>query len=175
MASPTLARWTPYALAALRIVAALLFLSHGLVKLFGFPPGAQPGVQELTSLLGIAGIIELVAGGLILLGWFTRPAAFIASGQMAVAYWYAHAPQDFYPVVNNGEAAILYCFLFLYFVFAGPGALSVDGWRSRAGERDLVLSLSPSGERAGRGAPAHEGGDCAREAPPLSPLPDPLP
>ncbi len=120
----------PYALAALRIMTALLFIGHGLVKLFGFPEGAMPGPQDLASLLGAAGAIELVAGILILVGWFTRPAAFIASGEMAVAYWMMHGTKSFFPVLNAGEGAILFCFIFLYFVFAGPGAWSVDGARS---------------------------------------------
>lgn len=121
-----LSRYAPHLLGILRIVAGLLFLAHGLVKLFGFPPGAQPGQQELMTLLGAAGIIELVAGTLILVGLFTRPAAFIAAGEMAVAYWYIHAPQSLYPVANMGDAAILYCFLFLYISAAGPGAFSLD-------------------------------------------------
>lgn len=125
--SARLAPWAPYALAALRIVAGLLFLSHGLVKMFGFPEGAQPGQQALITLMGIGGAIEVAAGFLIALGLFTRFAAFIASGEMAVAYWMFHAPSGFYPILNGGEAAILYCFLFLYFVFSGPGALSLDG------------------------------------------------
>lgn len=124
-------RFEPQLLGILRIVAGLLFLAHGLVKLAGFPPGAQPGVQELTSLLGIGGVIELVAGTLIAIGLFTRPAAFTAAGEMAVAYWMFHAPRSFYPVVNEGDAAILYCFLFLYLVARGPGAFSVEGARSR--------------------------------------------
>lgn len=122
-------RYAPQLLGLLRIVAGILFLAHGLVKLVGFPPGAQPGQQELLTLFGIGGVIELVAGALIALGLFTRPAAFVASGQMAVAYWMFHAPQSLYPVVNGGDAAILYCFLFLYFAAAGPGAFSVDGSR----------------------------------------------
>ena len=120
-------RYQALLLGLLRIVAGLLFLSHGLVKLFGFPPGAQPGPQPLLSLFGAGGVIELVAGALIALGLFTRPAAFIAAGEMAVAYWMFHAPSGFYPVANGGDAAILYCFLFLYLVAAGPGALSLDG------------------------------------------------
>ena len=124
-------RFQPQLLGLLRIVAGLLFLAHGLVKLIGFPPGAPPGLQDPLSLLGIAGIIELVVGTLIVLGLFTRLAAFIAAGEMAVAYWMVHAPQSFYPVVNQGEAAILYCFLFLYLVAAGPGAFSLDGLRAR--------------------------------------------
>ena len=134
MDSRTLTRWAPHALGALRIVAALLFLSHGLVKLFGFPPGGQMGQPPLMSLLGAAGIIELVAGGLILVGWFTRPAAFIASGEMAVAYWMFHAPGGPLPILNGGELAIVYCFLFLYFAAAGPGAFALDN-RRRGGAR----------------------------------------
>ena len=128
-------RYQSQLLGILRIVAGLLFLSHGLVKLIGFPPDAQPGQQELLTLLGVGGVIELVAGALIMIGLFTRPAAFIASGEMAVAYWMVHAPGSLYPVVNGGEAAILYCFLFLYFVAAGPGAFSVDRTRTRAPSR----------------------------------------
>lgn len=126
-----MSRYQPQLLGLLRIVAALLFIAHGVVKLFGFPPGAMPGVQDPTSLFGIAGIIELVAGALILVGLFTRPAAFIASGEMAVAYWHTHAPMSLYPVANGGDAAILYCFIFLYIAAAGPGAFSVDGARTR--------------------------------------------
>ena len=117
--------WSPRALAALRIVAGLLFLAHGVVKLFGFPEGAQPGEVEIASLFGVGAIIELVTGALMILGLFTRPAAFIASGQMAVAYWIAHAPQNAFPVNNGGDAAILYCFVFLYLVFAGPGRFAL--------------------------------------------------
>ena len=127
----TLSRYQPHLLGILRIVAGLLFLSHGLVKLIGFPPGAMPGPQDPLTLLGIAGIIEVVTGVLIILGFFTRPAAFIASGEMAIAYWMMHGPQSLYPVLNQGEAAILYCFLFLYLAAAGPGAFSVDGRRAR--------------------------------------------
>ena len=114
----------------LRIVAGLLFLFHGTVKIFGFPPGAQPGVQEPFSLTGVGGAIELVAGTLIMIGLFSRTAAFIASGEMAVAYWMFHAPQGLYPVANMGDGAILYCFIFLFIAAAGPGAWSVDGLRS---------------------------------------------
>ena len=131
----TLSRYAPQLLAILRIVAGLLFLSHGLVKLFGFPPGAMPGQQHIATLLGAAGIIETVAGALIVLGLFTRYAAFIASGEMAVAYWMFHAPTSFYPVLNMGEAAILYCFIFLYLAAAGPGAWSVDGSRRSTSPR----------------------------------------
>jgi len=126
----SLSRYAPQLLGLLRIVAGLLFLSHGLVKIVGFP-AVPPGQQELLTLMGIGGVIELVAGTLIMIGLFTRPAAFIASGQMAVAYWMFHAPRSLYPVANDGDAAILYCFLFLYLVAAGPGAFSLDRMRGR--------------------------------------------
>jgi putative oxidoreductase len=126
-----LARYQPQLLGILRIVTALIFLAHGVIKMFGFPEGAQPGAQDPFTFFWIAGLIEVVAGGLILVGLFTRPAAFIASGEMAVAYWMVHAPQSPFPAVNNGDAAILYCFIFLYLVAAGPGAFSVDGMRSK--------------------------------------------
>jgi len=118
--------YAPHLLGALRIVAGVLFLAHGLVKVAGFPEGAQPGEEELLSLFGIGGVIEIVTGGLIALGVFTRSAAFIASGQMAVAYWMFHAPASVYPTVNGGDAAILFSFLFLYLVAAGPGAFSLE-------------------------------------------------
>ncbi|VXB44591.1 DoxX family protein [Brevundimonas sp. G8] len=123
--------WSSRALAALRIVAGLLFLAHGVVKVFGFPAGAEPGQQELLSLFGIGGLIELVTGLLLILGLFTRPAALIASGQMAVAYWMFHFPSSPYPAVNGGDAAILFCFVFLYIFTAGPGAWSIDDRNER--------------------------------------------
>ena len=123
MATFNTTAWAPRALAALRIVAGVLFLAHGVVKLFGFPTGAQPGqVENLMSLMGIGAIIELITGALIALGLFTRPAAFLASGQMAVAYWMFHAPKSVYPVLNGGDGAILFCFIFLYLAAAGGGA-----------------------------------------------------
>ena len=127
------ARYAPRALGVLRIVAALMFLQHGLAKLFGFPPGAESGPQPLLSLLGVAGVIETVTGVLLVLGLFTRPAAFVAAGFAAAAYWYAHGTQSFYPILNQGELAALYCFVFLYLFFAGPGAFSLDGRRTRNG------------------------------------------
>ena len=123
MASFNTADWAPRALAALRIVAGVLFLAHGVIKLFGFPEGAQPGqVENLLSLMGVGAIIELVTGVLIALGLFVRPAAFLASGTMAVAYWMFHSPSSPYPAVNGGDAAILFCFVFLYLAAAGGGA-----------------------------------------------------
>jgi putative oxidoreductase len=125
--SGTLERYTPYALSVLRIVTALILMEHGTQKLFGFPP--MPQGMELPpafSLFWIGGVLELVGGFLFLIGLFTRPVAFVLAGEMAVAYWMFHAPQGFYPAVNMGDAAILYCFIFLLFVFSGPGAWSLD-------------------------------------------------
>ena len=122
-----IARFAPHALALLRIVAAALFLEHGLVKLVGFPAGGQPGEQPLLTLLGLAAVVETVTGTLMILGLFTRAAALIASGEMAVAYFLFHAPHSFYPAINAGDAAILFCFVFLYIFVAGPGVLSLDG------------------------------------------------
>lgn len=117
--------WAPRLLSVLRIVSALIFFAHGSQKMFGFPP-TDRAAPELFSLMGLAGTLETVGGALLFLGLFTRPVAFILSGMMAVAYWMAHAPQSFYPVNNAGDAAILYCFVFLYFVAAGPGPWSLD-------------------------------------------------
>lgn len=117
----------PVVLGLLRIVTALLFLAHGTQKFLGFPGGDRAGSGWAFAHPGAyAGLIELVAGTLIALGLFTRPAAFVASGTMAAAYFIGHAPQNFWPVNNMGDAAILYCFVFLYFVFAGPGPVSLD-------------------------------------------------
>jgi putative oxidoreductase len=124
-------RYAPHLHGILRIVAGLMFLQHGLVKLFGFPPGAMPGKVPLMGLMGAAGVIETVCGVLIAIGLFTRPAAFIAAGFCAVAYWMAHGSQGFFPILNQGELAALYCFVFLYLFAAGPGAFSVDGARQR--------------------------------------------
>lgn len=129
--SDRLSALSPYALAALRIVAALLFIEHGTMKLFGFP-AAVPMQISLFSLMGLAALLEIFGGLLILLGLFTRPVAFVLSGEMAVAYFMAHAPQGFWPAVNQGEAAILFCFVFLALVFVGAGAFSIDGMRARA-------------------------------------------
>ena len=123
---PNLDVWAPRVLSILRIITALLFIEHGLMKLIAFP-GPQPGVPApLPPLLLAAAWIEVVGGGLIALGLFTRAAAFLCSGQMAVAYFMAHASQGFWPALNDGELAIFYCFVFFYLVFAGPGAWSLD-------------------------------------------------
>lgn len=122
--------WSPRMLSVLRIMTGLLFLEHGMQKLLGFPPTANP-VPPVTTLPGLAGVFELIGGALIVVGLFTRPVAFVLSGVMAVAYFYAHAPRGFFPVNNGGDAAILYCFVFLYFVFAGAGPWSADAMRRR--------------------------------------------
>jgi putative oxidoreductase len=119
-----LSRYQPEALGVLRIVTGLLFMQHGLQKLFGML-GGEP--VELMGLMGLAGILEFVGGLLILLGLFTRPVAFLLAGEMAVAYFRSHFPQGFWPIVNRGELAALYCFVFLYFSTAGPGRFSLDG------------------------------------------------
>jgi putative oxidoreductase len=121
----------PKVLAALRIMTALLYVEHGMVKLFGFPPGAPPGKVSPMGLFGVAGVLEFVGGLLLVVGLFTRPVAFLLAGQMAVAYFMAHAPASPYPVLNHGEPAILFCFIFLYLSVAGPGAWSIDGSRRR--------------------------------------------
>src|SRR5690554_2855385 len=126
-----LSEYAPQALAVLRIVAGLLFLLHGTQKLFGFPALGMEA-PPLMSLFGLAAVIELVAGVLIILGLFSRIAAFVASGEMAIAYWMVHGAQSLIPNANGGELAVLYCFIFLYLVFAGPGAWSIDGRRAAA-------------------------------------------
>ena len=122
--SGTLAALAPPMLSILRIVTALLFFEHGTQKLLGFP--AAESYPATLSLPWIAGVFELIGGALLIIGLLTRPVAFLLSGTMAVAYWIAHSPGSLYPIQNAGEAAILYCFVFLYLVFAGPGPLSVD-------------------------------------------------
>ena len=120
-----LTSWQPRVLSLVRIISAFLFMQHGGQKIFGFP-AEQRYPFELFSLSGTAGVLELVGGFLLLIGLFTRPVAFILSGQMAFAYFIAHAPQGFWPLNNHGELAIMFCFVFLYFVFAGGGSWSVD-------------------------------------------------
>lgn len=126
---PWFSRWQPQLLALLRIVTGLLFLEHATSKFFAFPVPFP--MQPLPPMLMAAGVIELVAGVLITIGLFTRIAAFIASGEMAVGYFMMHFPQGFWPLVNKGEAAILFCFIFLYLAAAGAGAWSIDAARVR--------------------------------------------
>ena len=125
-----LEKFQPQLLALLRIVTALLFLMHPVQKFLAFPTPFP--IQPLPPLFAAAGVVEVIAGVLIFLGLFTRFAAFIASGEMAIGYFLMHFPQSFWPVVNKGEAAILFCFVFLYIAAAGPGAWSVDVLRAKA-------------------------------------------
>lgn len=120
--------WSLRLLSVLRIVTALGFLQHGTAKFFGFPALPFPG--PLPPVVVAGGLLELLGGGLLLLGVFTRPVAFVLSGEMAVAYFLFHAPQGFFPASNGGEAAMLYCFAFLYFAFAGGGPWSLGALRS---------------------------------------------
>jgi putative oxidoreductase len=123
--------WAPRVLSVLRIAAALFFMQHGMQKLFGLPPRTAPAPEFLT-LLWFAGVLEFAGGLLVLLGLFTRPVAFLLSGEMAVGYFIAHAPKSFFPALNGGDAAGLYCFIFLYLAVAGAGPWSADAfWRQR--------------------------------------------
>lgn len=129
---PWLSRFQPQLHALLRIMTGLLFLEHGMQKFLSFPPGKMAGMGlALNNPAAYAGIVELICGLLVAIGLFTRPAAFLASGTMAVAYWMAHAPQNPFPVNNMGDAAILFCFVFLYLAAAGAGPWSVDAGRAR--------------------------------------------
>jgi len=125
--------WQSRALAVLRIITAYLFMAHGTAKLFGMPYVAMFDGLQLMSLVGLAGVLEVFGGALLLIGLFTRPVAFVLCGFMAVAYFMAHANQGsaLLPMLNGGELAVLYCFVFLYFVFSGAGVWSVDAARKR--------------------------------------------
>jgi putative oxidoreductase len=129
--------WAPQLLSLLRIVTALLFMEVGSAKLFGFPIAVMPGggTAPAGTLAWFAGVLEVFGGGLLLLGLLTRPVAFLLSGEMAVAYFLAHAPQGFWPIANQGAGAIQFCFVFLYLSAAGPGAWSVDA-AMRGGRRE---------------------------------------
>ena len=136
----------PRILSIVRIVAALLFMHVGSAKLFGVPVAVMPGGRTAVAwtLPWFAGVLEVFGGFLLLIGLFTRPVAFLLSGEMAVAYFKGHAPHGFWPVVNQGQPAILYCFLWLYYSAAGPGPWSLDAWRERA-----ALNRLPSTRRPG--------------------------
>jgi putative oxidoreductase len=123
--------WSERMLSVLRVVASLMVLQYGLAKLFGFPHVAMFDKLQLISLIGLSGGIELVGGALLLVGLFTRIVAFIMSGEMAFAYFMAHAPRGFFPILNGGVLAVLFCFLFLYFAVAGGGAWSLDQTRRK--------------------------------------------
>ena len=121
----SLNRFAPTMLSVLRIASALTFMAHGTQKILGFP-ASERAFPEIMSRFWIAGILELVGGALLVIGLFSRPVAFVLSGLMAVAYWTAHAPSHWVPALNGGDAAILFCFVFLYIFFAGPGPISLD-------------------------------------------------
>ena len=123
--------WEPRVLSILRIVAGLMFMEHGLSKLFNFPPGAMH--PSFPALLWFAGVLECFGGALVALGLLTRPVAFLLSGEMAIGYFMFHAPKSLFPLINGGDAAVLYCFVFLYLAFAGGGAWSLDRLRGRIG------------------------------------------
>ena len=137
MTAPVVSRWialAPYLLSLLRIVAALMFMQSGTVKLFGWPmsmPGG--GSPPLMSQIGIGAMLEFVGGALLLVGLFTRPVAFILSGEMAVAYFQFHFPRAFWPVVNEGQPAVLYCFIWLYMSARGAGPWSLDAMLRKSG------------------------------------------
>jgi putative oxidoreductase len=126
--------WQPYLLSLLRIVAAFLFIQFGTAKLFGLPAPIMPdgGTAPIGSLAGVASVLEAFGGLFLLVGLFTRPVAFLLSGEMAFAYFIGHAPQGFWTVVNQGTPAVLFCFVFLYLSAAGPGPWSLDAMRDRA-------------------------------------------
>jgi putative oxidoreductase len=132
-AAARLASWGFRFQSLLRIIAALTFTLHGTMKLFAFPSAVSPGggAVKLFSQMGAAGVLETFGGILLLLGLFTRPVAFVLAGEMAVAYFQVHFPKSFWPLLSGGEAAVLYCFLWLYFSAAGPGPWSLDALRKR--------------------------------------------
>ena len=129
--------WTLQLLSVLRVMSGLLLLQHGTTKYLNFPEGPMNNATPL-SMGGFAGVLELVCGALLVIGLFTRPVAFVLSGLMAVAYFYAHAPQGFFPILNGGELAALYCFVFLFLAAAGGGAWSVDSLRGETGTMETV-------------------------------------
>jgi putative oxidoreductase len=131
MNGPIPNRWSPYLLSVLRIIAAFTFISHGTQKLFAFPVLEPRDPVPLLSMYGLAGVLESVGGALLFLGLFTRPVAFLLAGHMAFAYFIAHAPRSFWPLLNGGEVAVLFCFIWLYLAAAGPGRWSLDALWSR--------------------------------------------
>lgn len=129
MKSSGLSRVTLYLLSVLRLVAAFVYVAHGTQKMFGVPGHAFHAPVFAATMMGAAGVIETIGGTLMFLGLFTRPVAFVVSGQMAVAYFTQHWPSGFWPIVNGGELAVLFCFLWLFFCVAGPGPISIDALR----------------------------------------------
>lgn len=138
-------RWTCPAIGTLRIVTALLFLQHGMTKILSYPVSSASGPPE-WSLLWVAGMIELIGSLMLLVGLFTRPVAFVLAGEMAIAYWMVHAPKGPFPMLNGGEAAILFCFIFLLLLATGPGSWSLDG-RLRRDDDGIEGYAAPGGER----------------------------
>jgi putative oxidoreductase len=134
----SLSRWSPVALSILRIVIGLLFIEHGSQKLFNFPPSAQPHEGGLQGLMLIGAWMEFLGGLLILLGLFTRPVAFLLSGEMAVAYFMFHAKASLHPLINHGEIAVAYCFVFLYMAVAGAGPWSIDAMWNKGSPANRV-------------------------------------
>ena len=128
-------RWAPYAQGLLRMIAGFQIMQHGVQKWFGLL-GSQGGPVPLGSLSGVAGVMETIGGALLLVGLFTRPVAFLLSGELAVAYFLRHAPRGFFPIMNRGEGAVLFCFIFLFLAAAGPGAFSLDGLLARRRGRE---------------------------------------
>lgn len=135
MTGPIPARWAPYLQSVLRIVAAFSFMTHGTQKLFAVPAAGPREPVDLVSLAGLAGVLETFGGVLLLVGLFVKPVAFILSGEMAVAYFLRHAPLGFWPILNRGEVAALFCFIWLYLAAAGPGPWSLDALRRRSAAR----------------------------------------
>lgn len=133
MTGPIPAHWAPYLRSVLRIVAAFTLMAHGTQKLFAFPVTEARQPVALVSLMGLAGVLEAFGGLLLLVGLCTRPVAFLLSGMMAVAYFMAHAADGFWPILNHGEMAVLYCFVWLYIAGAGPGPWSLDAFRQARG------------------------------------------
>ena len=142
------ARWTSSLLSLLRVVVGFLFVIHGTQKLFSFPAPAPGGPFDVTTMFGAAGLIELIGGALIIAGLFTRAVAFVLAGEMAVAYFQMHAPKGFWPILNGGELAVLYCFTFLFMAAAGGGRWSLDALigRSRA-SRSTTVEAEPQPSR----------------------------
>ena len=141
-------RWTPQALGLLRIVTGLLFLQHGTAKIFGFPWVSSMAHPPAGSLWWAAGWMELIGSVMLITGLFTRPVAFLLAGEMAVVYWLIHAPDSFFPMINDGEEAILFCFIFLLFAATGSGKWSIDGWLRRDDDDpDVHGYAAPGGER----------------------------
>jgi putative oxidoreductase len=132
---PIPTRWAPYLQSVLRIIVALLFIMHGTQKFFGFPAAEPPATVSLVSQLGLASMLEMIGGTLLLLGLLTKPIAFVLAGEMAVAYFLAHAPRGLWPLANRGEPAVLFCFTWLYFAAAGAGPWSLDALRGRSAGR----------------------------------------